>query len=179
MSRNSFVKRLFLPLIAALFGTGIIAQAAPATVTAYSFTGLCYDCTGTGTGTLYLTDYTPGAVLDTGNFDKFTYSSNLLTYTINSASVLTGSLTTTTGPAFLALVGDGYTLSTMSAGAFSAWCTGTTGACGSDYGLFSSFSYLGVTSVPEPATWGLMLGGFALAGSTLRIGKRARRTQLV
>lgn len=180
MSRSLLVKRLLFTLISALFGTGIIAQAAPATVTAYSFTGLCFDCTGVGTGTLYLNDYTPGDVLDTSNFDKFSYSSNLLSYTIDTASVLTGSLTTAAGPAFVSLAGDGYTFTSMNgAGGFSPWCTGLVGSCGADFGMFSSFSFLGTASVPEPATWAMMLGGFVLAGSTLRLSRRARRTQLV
>lgn len=38
---------------------------------------------------------------------------------------------------------------------------------GIDAGRFSSWS-LAVTSVPEPATWGLMIMGFGLTGATLR-----------
>lgn len=165
-------------MMAILFGSGIIAQAAPATIVAYQFTGACSDCTGTGIGTLYLNDYTPGSTLDLGNFDKFTYSSNLLSYTMNAASILTGSLPTTTGPGYLTLVGDGYTFSALNFGAAAQpWCTGAAGSCVSDFGFFSSFTFLGTASVPEPATWAMMLGGFALAGSTLRLGRRARRSQ--
>nr|WP_315384682.1 PEPxxWA-CTERM sorting domain-containing protein [uncultured Sphingomonas sp.] len=34
--------------------------------------------------------------------------------------------------------------------------------------------YLGITAVPEPGQWGLMLGGFGLAGAALRRRRRAR-----
>jgi hypothetical protein len=69
-----------------------------------------------------------------------------------STSVIGGKLTNFTG---------------VSSGQFGA--DGVTKTLGPAF-LFSGLSPVGV---PEPATWALMLGGFALAGSTLRLRRKA------
>jgi hypothetical protein len=155
----------FLTALAAL--VGLASLATPAAAVSFEFAGTCIDCTGTGTGTLVLKDYTIGDTLTTDNFVSFTYSSNLLTFALTSVDDLTGSLTGATGPAFVAFHGGGYTFDSFVAGPFSPWCTGVTGACASDFGLISSWSLV-AASVPEPAIWAVMVLGFGLLGATMR-----------
>jgi hypothetical protein len=61
-------------------------------LTTYTFTGDCGDCTGQGTGTLVLQNYTLGDDLQNSNFVSFTYSSNLIDFTSDSLNTLHGSL---------------------------------------------------------------------------------------
>lgn len=154
----------FLTAMAALIG--FASWAAPAAAVDFSFSGLCIDCAGTGKGTLVLKDYTLGDTLTAANFVSFTYDSNLLSYSLASVDDLTGSLAGS-GPAYVAFHGGGYTFASFAAGAFSPWCTGGTGACASDFGLFSDWSLLS-SAVPEPAMWGAMVLGFGLLGATMR-----------
>jgi hypothetical protein len=153
----------FLTALAALIG--FASWAAPAAAADFDFSGLCIDCAGSGTGTLVLKDYTPGDTLTTDNFVSFTYESNILSYALTSVDDLTGSLAGS-GPAYVAFHGGGYTFGSFAAGPFSPWCTGTTGTCASDFGLFSSWSL--ASSVPEPAIWGAMVLGFGLLGASMR-----------
>lgn len=159
-----------LTALAALFGAAIIA--APAAAVDFEFSGTCIDCSGTGKGTLVLKDYTFGDTLTADNFVSFTYSSNLLNYTLNSVDDLTGSLTAATGPAFVVFHGGGYVFDSLVAGPFSPWCTGASGACAADFGLLSSWS-LAAASVPEPAIWGAMVLGFGLLGASMRRPRQA------
>lgn len=145
---------------------GMAAMAAPAAAVDFDFSGTCMDCSGTGKGTLVLKDYDFGDTLTAANFVSFTYSSNLLSYTLTSVDDLTGSLTDIAGPAFVVFHGGGYTFDSLAAGPFSPWCTGTTGACASDFGLLSNWSL--AAAVPEPAIWGAMVLGFGLLGATMR-----------
>jgi hypothetical protein len=155
----------FLTALSAIFGLAAIA--APAAAVDFKFAGTCIDCSGTGAGTLVLKNYTLGDTLTAANFVSFTYASNLLSFSLSSVDDLTGSLTGATGPAFVVFHGGGYTFDSLVAGPFSPWCTGTTGACSSDFGLISSWS-LAAGAVPEPAMWGVMVLGFGLLGASMR-----------
>jgi hypothetical protein len=154
----------FLTALAALIG--FAAAAAPASATTFTFSGLCFDCTGTGTGTLEVKNYTLGSTLTAANFVSFSYTSNLLTYSLGSVDDLTGSLTGATGPAYVSLHGGGYSFNSLVTGPFSPWCTGTTGTCGSDFGFLSSWSV--AAAVPEPAIWFTMILGFGALGASMR-----------
>jgi hypothetical protein len=160
----------FLTALSAL--VGLVAIATPAAAVDFKFSGTCIDCSGTGAGTLVLKDYTPGDTLTTANFVSFTYTSNLLSYTLSSVDDLTGSLTAVTGPAFVVFHGGGYTFDSLIAGPFSPWCTGATGTCGSDFGLISSWSQVAGV-VPEPAMWAVMVLGFGLLGASMRRPRHA------
>jgi hypothetical protein len=125
--------------------------------TIYQFTGTCAvnDCTGVGTGVLTLSNYNPGDTLSVaaGTFVSFTYSSNLISFSILSPAELTyigGSVNNpmpssdfvniqgaAPGTTFLSTVG-GY------------WCAGTN--CGADTGGVSNWD-LAVAPLPEPATF--------------------------
>jgi hypothetical protein len=158
-----------LTALAALFG--LAALAAPAGAVSFDFSGTCMDCTGTGKGTLVLKNYHFGDALTSSNFVSFTYSSNLLTYSLTNVDDLTGSLTGAAGPAYVAFHGDGFAFNSFIAGPFSPWCTGKTAACASDFGLLSSWS-LAAGSVPEPAMWAAMVVGFGLLGASMRRPRR-------
>ncbi|MBW8744063.1 MAG: PEPxxWA-CTERM sorting domain-containing protein [Sphingomonas sp.] len=160
----------FLTALSAL--VGLAAIAAPAAAVDFKFSGTCIDCSGIGSGTLVLKNYTLGTTLTTANFVSFTYSSNLLSYSLSSVDDLTGSLTAATGPAFVVFHGGGYTFDSLVAGPFSPWCTGTTGACSSDFGLISSWSQVAGV-VPEPAMWAVMVLGFGLLGASMRRPRHA------
>ena len=54
----------------------------------------------------------------------------------------------------------------LAAGQYSVSITGLTGIAGAQYG--ATVSALPVTSVPEPETYGMMLGGLALLGAAAR-----------
>jgi len=159
----------FLTALAALFG--LASMAAPAGAVTFDFSGPCIDCVGTGKGTLVLKNYHFGDVLTSSNFVSFSYTSNLLTYSLASVDDLTGSLTDVTGPAYVGFHGGGYTFNSLVAGPFSPWCTGTTGTCGSDFGLISSWSLV-AGAVPEPAAWTAMVLGFGLLGASMRRPRR-------
>ena len=160
-----------LTALAALFGMAAFAVPAAAVDTTVQFTGDCTDCTGTGTGTLVLKDYTLGDALSADNFVSFTYSSNLTNFTLNSVSQLIGTFTSFPGAAFVEFNDDDFVFSSFAAGAMSPWCTGSTGTCGSDFGATSSWSLV-AAAVPEPATWGAMVLGFGLLGATMRRPRR-------
>jgi hypothetical protein len=159
----------FLTALAALIG--LATMAAPAAATTFEFSGACIDCSGTGTGTLVLKDYTLGDTLTTSNFVSFTYSSNLLSYALSSVDDLTGSLTAVTGPAYVAFHGGGYSFNSVPIGPISPWCTGAAGSCAADFGFFSSWAL--AASVPEPAMWAVMVLGFGMLGATMRRPQRA------
>ena len=163
--------RLFTAL-AALFGVVALAAPAAATDTKFLFTGLCIDCTGTGTGELVLKNYTLGDVLTKSNFVSFTYTSNLTSFSLDHVTSLVGSFSTLPGSAFVALYDEDYVFSSFSTPFFSPWCAGSTGTCGSDFGLISSWSLV-AGSVPEPAMWAAMVLGFGLLGATMRRPRRA------
>jgi hypothetical protein len=118
-----------------------------------TFTGVCADCTGTGVGTLTLTNYVPGAALTPANFVSFTYASNLLpSFSITGPVTISGALGFGTGAADVSIDGTGPH------GGFASFST--TAATGqwqigevflSDFG--DSHSWSGLQQVPLPALW--------------------------
>lgn len=158
----------FLTAVAALFGMAALSAPAAAVDTTFLFKGTCGDCTGTGTGTLVLKNYTIGEVLSADNFVSFSYTSNLTTFTFNSVKTLIGSLSSLPGANFVEFNNDDFVFSSFAAGGISPWCTGSTGTCGSDFGLSSSWSLAAAGAVPEPAIWLVMVLGFGLLGASMR-----------
>jgi hypothetical protein len=144
---------------------------ASAIITTYDFTGDCTDCTGQGTGTLVLANYTLGDPLETSNFVSFTYSSNLLSFESDSLDSGYGNLqgmlpVDLPGPATveiegLVLVpgcGDCDELGFDSATYDSdAWSIGV-----EDYGTNGIWSAAATnTAVPEPSSLVTLAAGLA------------------
>jgi hypothetical protein len=105
-------------------------------------------------------------------FVKFSYGAGTDT-TINIYSGLDGSGTLLASRLLTAnsIYGFDWATITFSGNAHSVQILGDPGNFGWDDISFGGLSDTG--SVPEPASWALMLGGFALVGGAMRRGKRA------
>jgi hypothetical protein len=166
---------------AAVAAVGLLCAVAPASaaVSTFDFSGTCasWICTGGATATLTLTDYTLGADLDVSNFVSLTYSADSgATFTMDATGI-DGVWGRLGGPTFVP-------------GIYSVefWGTGTDKASHDLYTYFGdgggwnadnreqgvglSFRWTGdgldTGSVPEPASWAMMLGGFGLVGGAMR-----------
>ena len=144
------------------------------TTTQYRFVGQCGDCTGTGVGVLTLGNYTPGNPLLNGNFISFTYTSNLLNFTLQQSDQpnLSGLLPASLPAAASVTIGS----IAFQSGAGGAWCAGQ--GCAADFGSTSTWSAVstGTTGVPAlspAATIGLALM-LALFGALLLKQVRGR-----
>jgi hypothetical protein len=74
--------------VACGLGFGLAAAgSAQADPTVLNFSGACGDCTGVGTGTLTLQNFTSGP-LTTNDFVSFVYKSNLISFTLNSSDIV-------------------------------------------------------------------------------------------
>jgi len=140
-------------------GSALATQVA---TTTYYFTGTCTrDCTGNGTGTLVVANYTLGQPLTSNNLVSFTYTSGFLgtvTITGGSPAVLSGTLpavlpgfstqtvivsnTNQAGPSFLG----------FNAYAGGTWCIGYNSYCNADSGTGGTWSTTGSTPTPTATT---------------------------
>ena len=151
----------------------------------YTFTGQCTDCSGTGIGQLVVKDYTLGATLTNSNLVSFTYTSNLLNFTITPSGSYSYSLTGTlpaslpaTAAVGIYAYGAGASPNQMLISRLSgSWCAGT--GCLADTGSSSSWSPQSVTGSPGPTTVPTLspavLGalGLLLAGAGALLAGRA------
>lgn len=88
-----------------------------------------------------------GLFAEPNPFDIFT-----LTMTLSDGSIVSGDYSGSSGAGFLGFVGNGISSATIS--------SSTDFAVG-DF-------YVASGAVPEPATWAMMIGGFALVGASMR-----------
>lgn len=148
-------------------------------VEVYTFSGVCSDCTGTATGTLVLTsDFVLGvSTISTSNFVSFTYSGTdlLPAFTISSGDLGLSVSGTFAGsmPASYAdvhLSNRSFSFDTYLQPADGIWVAGFNKKFG-DQGNTYSWNAAS-TSVPEPATLGLI--GAGLAGLAV-VGLRRKR----
>ena len=140
------------------------------TRTTFYFTGTCSDCQGTGQGVLVLGNYTPGQPFSSGNFLSFTYSSNLIGFTIDlTASNLfaSGALPATLpGTASVLIRGQvNGTFQNFQSQLSGQWCAGQ--SCASDFGGGSSW---GLTAPGTTASTVPTVSLPVLAGLTLAMG---------
>jgi hypothetical protein len=150
---GSLIRNLLLgsALLASVSGGGILRAG---TVSYFAFTGTCRDCTGTGVGTLELQNYTQGTAISSSNFVDFSYTSNLLTFDINSSSAglfVSGTIPTVLPSGnVLFTIEDNATILQSSTGNL-GWCAGN--SCSDDYGPSYTWSATTAPSgTPEPAT---------------------------
>jgi hypothetical protein len=162
-----------LSRLTALIGAAILFAGlshAAAIITTFDFTGDCGDCTGEGTGTLVLQNYTLGDALETSNFVSFTYKSNLVDITgdsIGSDGGLSGMLPVDLpGPAIVDIGGlvvvpgcedcTEYEFESSIIDSAS-WDVGEY-----DYGTNGIWSAVAPkTAVPEPSALGMLAAGLA------------------
>ena len=166
-------------------------SAAPVTsTTTFQFVGTCTDCTGQGTAQLVLQNYTQGSALASSNFVGFSYSSNLVSFTLTAANnpVLSGTLpaslpaaanvniwanTTANG------VNAGMELYTQTSGG--SWCAGF--ECAGDYGTAGTWSLVTTTTTtpaagaPALSDWMLVCLAAAIAAMGALLLKKACRTR--
>jgi hypothetical protein len=147
----------------------------PVTLSVYTFTGVCEDCTGDGIGTLTLENYVLGQPLADGNFVSFSYHSNLISFSITAGDlgfiqgIISGPFPST---ATVTIDGD-QVGSFLESNANGFWCAGA--SCEGDLGPTHSWN---IAAAPEPSTWAMMLLGFAGLGfagyrSSLRLAASA------
>ena len=159
--------RLFALALCA-FAPAIPLSAAPITST-YTFTGTCtVDCEGTGSATLVLADYTPGADLNLANFVSFTYISDYLGTWTPTVTSIEGIIPDSSSlPSSLSIRIYGQDFQYFFTGVEGDWCVGS--RCASDAGVEGVWS-AAAADVPEPSTVVLSLAG--LAGLALLRRKR-------
>jgi hypothetical protein len=133
------------------------------------------DCTGSGTGTLVLQDYTLGASLSTANFVSFTYSSNLFSFTLDASQIhlLVGSLPATLpGPATVNIENINLSIQFVSSST-GFWCSGS--SCFGDFGTTSTWTLVSTpTGIPVVTDWELA----ALAAALAVLGARLARSRV-
>jgi hypothetical protein len=146
-----------------LAAAALHAPLSAATAT-FRFVGQCTDCTGSGTGTLVLQDYTLGENLTAGNFVSFTYSSNKLSYTVNASQVqlLIGSLPANLpAPANVDFEKSDLSIEFLSS-VSGFWCSGSN--CFGDFGSTSTWSLVSTPpAIPAVTDWELAALAVALA----------------
>ncbi len=123
----------------------------PIILSEFTFTGACAvdDCTGDGIGVLTLENYSLGSPIHTSNFVSFSYKSNQTSLSLdaNDVSEVSGSL-----PAILPATATVEILVAEVVPFFSSVETS----------IWSAGAAAG--EAPEPATWAMMLLGFAGLG---------------
>ncbi len=134
---------------------------ARADTTAYTFAGICTDCTGTASASLVLQNYNLGDQIGDTNFVSFTYGGTNLfgPYTITAADLPSfyGSIDPALPrPENIGIFSNAFE---FTSGVDGFWCTGVSSSCSLDYGAVSLWSAAATTpgtAVPEPMTVGLL-----------------------
>ncbi len=178
MNVKSTIAAGALALGLALSAGAANATAPTTTYEVYNFSGTCSDCMGYGTGTISLENYTPGTPLSSDNFTSFTYSSNLIDYTIYTAYDLEGSIGAGPGSYDVFLYGEGYFNSAndvllpfyFNSQTDGSWSTSQ--AAPADFGTKGVWNGSVAGGVPEPGVWALLIAGFVGIGAMLRVSRR-------
>lgn len=185
-------------LLLAAAASVALAGVAQAQTTTYHFSGDCAaadQCTGSVSGDLVLSGYTPGDPLSASDFVSFDYTSSFfpagitiqredqsLPFEIVYNDDLSGMLGSSTGPydvsfsgtkTYAFSQGDTYAFHSSKDGSWSLTENGLTDDTG-DNGMWTMTSG-SVPAAPEPATWALMIAGVAGAGAALRMSRDRRR----
>jgi hypothetical protein len=156
----------------ATFGQLPLRASAVELITEFSFRGDCFDCTGQGTGTLLLQNYTLGNPLDLTNFVRFSYSSDLTSFVLMGTGPDPGQVSDFSGSLDMFLPGfKNINMSSVGAQIFQSvdtggWCAGFNG-CNLDFGINGIWD-----NAPEPSGFALAFSG--LAGLLLLRLRRAK-----
>ena len=186
MRSRDFWKILHVSCAAIIVAAALdFGASAPAHASTFQFNGQCAgglgNCTGTGRGTLVLTDdYVQGTAILNSNFVSFDYTSNLLSLSFSGAPTepalpgpgkifsITGDLQNLPGPAFVEInLGPSNTVF-LSLASGASWCAGST--CNADFGTVYQWS----SAVPLPAALPLFATG--LVGLVLLGWRRKKKT---
>jgi hypothetical protein len=179
-SRSPIVSRLLGIALIAIGAVAISeapAAATPVPAQVFNWSGTCFDCQGTATGTLTLTGtYVLGTALDAAHFLSFHYNgTNLLpAFDINAGDaglVVWGGLPATLpGPANIKIYNTTHEFETgtFTGGGTGSFCVAIGGGFGigssclpADFGITgSTYSVAATTAaVPEPASLALLASG--------------------
>ena len=147
----------------------------------FTFSGQCADCTGYGTGTLQVQDYSLGTSLTDANLVDFTYSSNLTSFDINpvnddgllSHDSLSGSITTAPGYYSIDVAQNFliFTTAEFTSGTDGTW-NATVNQINLDSGTHGNWNGPTISAAPEPSIWLLIFAGVGGIGVMLRRAKR-------
>jgi hypothetical protein len=178
-SRSPIASRLLGIALVAIGAVAISEVPAGATPVppnqVFNWSGACFDCSGTATGTLTLTGtYVLGTALNTTNFVSFHYNgTNLLApFTINAGDaglIVWGLLPVALpGPANVDIYNNTnqFASGIYTGGTLTNFCVATGGGFGggtsclpNDFGNASTFSVAPNAAVPEPASLALLGSG--------------------
>ena len=151
----------------AFAATSLCASAARANVV-FDWAGTCFDsCTGTATGVLTLTDgYVFGSAISAADFVCLVYNSNDESEDITSTSLLHGGVNADGSTALVVLIIRGPSnfpqFVENDLGDWQVVPNATTTK--PDFGIDGKFTLPANSAIPEPATWAMMLLGFAGLG---------------
>ena len=152
----------------ALFATAFNSQspAAFTTLTTFVFHGNCSDCSGQGTATLVLGNYTPGTNFTSSNLFSFTYTSNLINFTLGPSAFASGLIPASLPAAANVNVSSNPCCSTQfSSFSNGTWCAGN--SCDDDSGTGGVWA-LPASPTPTP-TGAPALTGVGLSGLAVTI----------
>lgn len=145
-------------LLAAIltFGGSPIFAATIGNTETFNFTGTCSDCTGQGTATLVLTNYTLGNDITSANFVSFDYSSNLFTMSVTTDNLfsIAGNLPASLPSFAFVQVLRSPDQTMFESSTDGTWFIGAPADRGTN-GIWAA----AVSGVPEPASSMLFLGG--------------------
>jgi MYXO-CTERM domain-containing protein len=144
-------RSVVLTLAAVTLGLSQISSGAFSTVTTYNFTGTCSDCSGTGTATLTLGNYTLGQPITTSNFISLTYNGTNLqgAFTIPTGAPnlsVSGSITTVPGTNNVTVVSSLFNSVVFNSSTTGSWFVGL-----GDAGTTSVWTAASPTPTPTPA----------------------------
>jgi hypothetical protein len=154
---STFFRNLAVLAFVATLGTA--TASAEIAIEPFTFTGECTDCTGTGTGTLFLiAGYELGTPLSADDLYSFNYISNLTDISIHNdpTAVLSGILPVGLGPANITISGANGSFSSNADGTWSAFIPPA------DFGTNGIWTAGSTTPTPEPSA--LPVIGICLAG---------------
>ncbi|WP_213980509.1 FxDxF family PEP-CTERM protein [Sphingomonas sp. dw_22] len=157
-------KRIVLAALATTATLGVSSTASAADFICQPTPGACtFDGT---TGGIVQTIAKDTTSTDRFYFTVATAGDFLFNWTTTSLSLFSASFDG--GSAFAPVFGQNYSFSVASAGTYFLEVTSQNGTThNASFVTSADFA-----AVPEPAVWGMMIGGFGLAGLTLRASRR-------